>query len=279
MPLTRFSRIPHGFYEREMRSYFTQFGEILRLRLSRNKKTGRSKHYAFIEFASSEVARIVAETMDNYLMFGHILKCKTVPREQIHENLWKGANKRFKKIPRNRIEGRKLEAAASKESWDKRVKTEEKKRKGKAQKLKAIGYEFDTPTLKTTKDIEERDGAKLITEGSEIELTQQDINTREGEVLNPIAVSEDATSKEVKKAAKTSKKKKAKGLEELAQSIVVAGEEAVASKKEKKEKKAKASKTEDLDDAASTIRVDGGQSGDTGKTKKSKKPKRALKKE
>ncbi|KAF5015773.1 hypothetical protein F66182_12771, partial [Fusarium sp. NRRL 66182] len=68
-------RIPHGFYEHQMRAYFSQFGEISRLRLSRNRVTGRSKHYAFIEFASSVVAKIVAETMNNYLMYGHILKC------------------------------------------------------------------------------------------------------------------------------------------------------------------------------------------------------------
>lgn len=33
-------RIPHGFYEDEMRSYFSQFGDVTRLRLSRNKKVG-----------------------------------------------------------------------------------------------------------------------------------------------------------------------------------------------------------------------------------------------
>ena len=31
-------RIPHGFYEEEMESYFSQFGQVCRLRLSRNKK-------------------------------------------------------------------------------------------------------------------------------------------------------------------------------------------------------------------------------------------------
>jgi len=32
------SRIPHGFYEDQLRAYFSQFGDITRLRLSRNKK-------------------------------------------------------------------------------------------------------------------------------------------------------------------------------------------------------------------------------------------------
>jgi nucleolar protein 15 len=60
-----------------MRAYFGQFGNVTRLRLSRNKKTGKSKHYAFVEFADAEVAKIVAETMHNYLLFGHLLQCSS----------------------------------------------------------------------------------------------------------------------------------------------------------------------------------------------------------
>ncbi len=31
-------RIPHGFYEKEMKGFFSQFGEVKRIRVSRNKK-------------------------------------------------------------------------------------------------------------------------------------------------------------------------------------------------------------------------------------------------
>jgi len=40
------------------------------------EQTARSKGYAFVEFASDEVAKIVAETMHNYMMFGRLLKCE-----------------------------------------------------------------------------------------------------------------------------------------------------------------------------------------------------------
>ena len=35
---------------------------------------GRMKHYAFIEFADAEVASVVAQSMNNYLLVDHILK-------------------------------------------------------------------------------------------------------------------------------------------------------------------------------------------------------------
>ena len=66
-------------------------------------QTGRSKHYAFIEFDSARVAEIVAETMDNYLLMGHILKCRIVPKSEVHPELWIGADRRFKKVPMARV--------------------------------------------------------------------------------------------------------------------------------------------------------------------------------
>jgi len=146
-------RVPHGFYEHEMREYFKQFGTILKLRLSRNRKTGASKHFAFVQFESATVADIVAKTMDNYLLFGHILKVKVIPDEQVPADVFKGANKRFKKVPWNQIEGRKLKQGATEEVWGKRIEAEEKKRLEKAEKLQKIGYEFDAPKIKSAKGL------------------------------------------------------------------------------------------------------------------------------
>lgn len=141
-------RIPHGFYEHEMKQYFSQFGPISRLRLSRNKKTGASKHFAFIEFADEATAEIVAKTMDGYLLFGHILRCKTVDTSKIHEGLWKGANRRFKKVPWNKMAGKQLERPLPESKWEAKISKEEKRRASRAEKLKEMGYEFDTPALK-----------------------------------------------------------------------------------------------------------------------------------
>ncbi|XP_054722281.1 MKI67 FHA domain-interacting nucleolar phosphoprotein-like [Uloborus diversus] len=84
------AHIPHGFYEKEMRKYFSQFGKVLRLRVARSRKTGGAKGFAYIEFECSEVAKIVAETMNNYLFFEKLLKCEYVPPEKLHPNAFKG---------------------------------------------------------------------------------------------------------------------------------------------------------------------------------------------
>jgi nucleolar protein 15 len=146
-------RIPHGFHEHEMRSYFSQFGEVNHVRLSRSKKNGRSKHYAFLEFKSPEVAKIAATTMNNYLLFGHILKCSVVPNEQVHPDLWKGADKRFKTVPWAKIEGRKLALPKGRSEWQKKIELEEKRRSNKANKLKELGYEFEAPSLTDVKTV------------------------------------------------------------------------------------------------------------------------------
>ncbi|WVQ97030.1 hypothetical protein IAU59_004140 [Kwoniella sp. CBS 9459] len=139
------SRIPHGFYEEQMKEYFSQFGDVSRLRLARNRKTGASKHYAYIEFSSQSVAEIVADTMNNYLLMGHILKCQALSEDEIHPQLWVGANKKFRPVPRARVEKQKHEKERTDEQKakaDKNVKKKESQRKKKIEKA-GIDYQFE----------------------------------------------------------------------------------------------------------------------------------------
>lgn len=48
------------------------------------RQTGKPKHYAFVEFENEEVARIVAETMNGYFLYGKTLVVKVVPAEKLH---------------------------------------------------------------------------------------------------------------------------------------------------------------------------------------------------
>jgi nucleolar protein 15 len=138
-------RIPHGFYEDEMRKFFSQFGEITRLRISRNKKTGKSKHYGFIEFRHLEVAKVVAETMDGHLMFNHILRVKLMDEEKIHPKLFVGANKKFRVLPRKRLHAKRHNRKREPEEQKKLEKKLIKKDSSRKKKLAALGITYDYP--------------------------------------------------------------------------------------------------------------------------------------
>ena len=84
-----FSHLPHGFYEKELRGFLSQFGTITNLRVGRSSRTGRCKGYAFVEFLYMDVAKIVAETMNNYLMFEKLVKCQLVPAEKVSRAMFR----------------------------------------------------------------------------------------------------------------------------------------------------------------------------------------------
>jgi nucleolar protein 15 len=142
-------RLPRNFSEEPLRKFLSQFGTITRLRLSRNKYTGASKHYAFVQFEDKEVASIVAETMNKYLLSGHVLRCKLLDKKDVHENLWKGAvegtNKPvpFKVLPRATMHAEQVNRKRSAEEDiihdDRLLRSEDAKRR----KIAQAGIEYD----------------------------------------------------------------------------------------------------------------------------------------
>lgn len=222
-----------------MKAYFTQFGEVTRLRLARNKKTGASKHYAFVEFESQEVAGIVARTMDNYLMFGHIMKIRLMSQEQVHKDLWKGAGKRFKVIPRAKLAARDLAQPKGRDYWKKRIQSEEKVRAEKMEKLKELGYEFEMPAVRKVEDVAMKGTDEALAVAEEVQAVASAAADEEMVVDEPVkaiesadAVVVDAVEKEVMSVI-AKKKGKGKGSEIIGDAVRV-------TKKTKKEKKVKA---------------------------------------
>lgn len=141
-------RIPHGFYEDQMRGFFQQFGTVTRLRISRNKRTGKSKHYAFVEFADAEVAAIVANTMNGYRLFDHVLSSHVLPVSDIHDRMFVGANKTFKPLPWRQIARNAHNAERTYEQTIARNKRLIKKDEQKRQALAALGIDYDFPGYK-----------------------------------------------------------------------------------------------------------------------------------
>uniref|UniRef100_A0A1A8JNC3 Mki67 (FHA domain) interacting nucleolar phosphoprotein n=1 Tax=Nothobranchius kuhntae TaxID=321403 RepID=A0A1A8JNC3_NOTKU len=135
--------LPLGLFEPQLKSYFEQFGRVLRLRLSRSKKTGGSKGYAFLEFECDEVAKIVVETMNNYLMGEKLIKCHLIPPEKVHEKLFVGSQKTFKKPSNPAVKryNRKRSAEQVAKMTERLLRKESKLRK----KLEAQGIDYDFP--------------------------------------------------------------------------------------------------------------------------------------
>ncbi|XP_062520276.1 MKI67 FHA domain-interacting nucleolar phosphoprotein-like [Corticium candelabrum] len=137
--------IPHGFYEEQMKKFFSQFGHVTRVRLARSKKTANSKGYAFLEFEFDEVAQIAAETMNNYLMFGKLLKCNYIPPGKVHPYLFKGAGRALKRLPRRKIFVQQYNRPRTVEEHSKLVRKLVKKEDKKRDKMKEVGIEYEFP--------------------------------------------------------------------------------------------------------------------------------------
>ena len=65
-----------------MKSYFSQYGEVLGVKLARSRKTARSKGYGFVQFKYAEVANIVSEAMNGYLLLGKVITAQTLQPNQ-----------------------------------------------------------------------------------------------------------------------------------------------------------------------------------------------------
>jgi hypothetical protein len=82
------SHLPYGFFEKQLKKFFKQFGDVRKVNLIRSSKTGNPKGYAYIQFKDPIVAKIVCDTMDGYVMFSRVLKCQIVPPENYSEKFW-----------------------------------------------------------------------------------------------------------------------------------------------------------------------------------------------
>ena len=138
--------LPKGLGEDELKKYFTQFGKVAKIRLSRSKKTARSKGYAFIQFDDHETAQVAAETMDNYMIFGRSLKAQVVTPEMAHKDMFKNGNRKWKFIPTQQLwREKKNNLEMTDEQRKARVEGLLKKENEKRDRLKELGIEYEYP--------------------------------------------------------------------------------------------------------------------------------------
>eukprot|EP00033_Pygsuia_biforma_P001227 GCRY01001392.1.p1 GENE.GCRY01001392.1~~GCRY01001392.1.p1 ORF type:complete len:297 (+),score=67.81 GCRY01001392.1:80-970(+) len=139
------NRLPHGFTEKAVRDFFGQFGTISGSFLPRNKKTGKSKHFGFLQFKDREVAEIVCETMNNYLMFGRLLEVKIIPEEDVHPDTFNPHRKPFRKVPFKKMAKNVFNRPKTSEEVERSKNRLLKKEQLKKMKLKDLGIDYDFP--------------------------------------------------------------------------------------------------------------------------------------
>ena len=131
--------LPRHFQEHELLVLLKQFGNVLHVRLSRSKKTGGSRGYAFCQFAESSVAAIVAGTLSGYLLDGKRLVCHVVAADKIHKHMlynFGNSNQRNNKVLRKERSLEKVQAIS------KRLVERQAQRKKKLADM-GIDYEFE----------------------------------------------------------------------------------------------------------------------------------------
>jgi len=139
------SHVPHGFYEKQMKDFFEQFGTVTNLRIGRSAKSGKSKGYAFIEFKYLEVAKIVAETMNNYLMFNKILKCEIIPKEKTGPRIFRDKINPRKPPPavlKRRAAKKALNSVKGEETMKNACERRDKKLSKIQKKLEEVGVNY-----------------------------------------------------------------------------------------------------------------------------------------
>lgn len=222
--------LPREFREHELFTFLKQFGRVRNCRVSRSKKTGGSKGYAFVEMQSPAVAAIVADTLSGYILMGQRrLVCHIVPEDKIHSQLFKYV--RPKRVDRKSMQTKALEKM---HTITERLVAREMKKREKLEKL-GIDYEFGGYAAKAGLDKKEKPAAK---ESAKTTDTVKSTKKKRKESVDSMA-SEASKSSQTKRnesvdsvASETSKSTKKHRKESIDS---VASESSKTSKKKRKE--------------------------------------------
>lgn len=151
--------LPKGFNEKELKDFFGQFGNITKIRVSRSKKTARSRGYAYLEVKGDtpgegkKIAEIAAKAMNKYMIFDRALDVKVV--EETHRDLFKHGNREWKFVPTQAMFRSKKNSEAEEKTPEQRKARIEgllQKEKEKRDRLKELEIDYTFPGFKEIVD-------------------------------------------------------------------------------------------------------------------------------
>ena len=170
------------------------------MRLSRVKKTGRPKSYAFLEFASPAVAAIAADAMDGYLLFSQRLSVKVLSPESVHPALFKGADRVFTKVPWRKLEAGRVNKKLSADEAAKRAGRGARADEKRAERIEKAGIDYQYERLLES----------ILEDGEEPGKKKEAPAGKKSKAATSAVVEEEQPAKKKAKTAATKKKPAAK---------------------------------------------------------------------
>jgi len=89
----RIDNLPFGFVTSNMKHYFSQYGKLLDARIPINPRNGKSKSTGYVLFDDGHVAKIAADTNNNYMVCGSLLKCTIVDNSEVKMKVFDPSDK------------------------------------------------------------------------------------------------------------------------------------------------------------------------------------------
>lgn len=266
--------LPVELEERDVRTFLTQFGDVVHSRISRSISTGHSRGYGFFQFADPEVAKIVAETLQGYFLGKKRLVCHLIDKPDdglfFDTDRLVAQRKNDLQAERKRRRENLGNASKMKEITTRLVQREKKKRK----KLQDLGIDYDFPgyegSLKAQTDKESSEESEVITPKSD---------KKKKEKKRSDSVSTMGSANSSSSATKKSKRKDSIGSvgssgskSKRKDSIGSAGSNASSSSKKKKSRR----QSDASDNKAGKVEETASTPTSSSKKKKSKKSRKSL---
>eukprot|EP00878_Enallax_costatus_P023022 GHUV01024469.1.p2 GENE.GHUV01024469.1~~GHUV01024469.1.p2 ORF type:complete len:101 (+),score=22.38 GHUV01024469.1:683-985(+) len=86
--------------------------------------------------------------MDGYFMFKQKISCRVLRQSEVHPQLFKGANRKFKKVPWEKIEAERVNKDRTPEEQAKRVARVLKKDRKRSDNIASSGIDYQYEPLR-----------------------------------------------------------------------------------------------------------------------------------
>ena len=142
--------LPFGFFEDELRGFFSQYGKVRNVKVARSSRSTRCKGYGWVQFAEPHVAAIAAKAMDGYMLFRKKLVVKVLPADQVGKKLFRNSKRKMLPSRRPAIHKAQQNAAVTDERLKKLEQVQQRKERKRNKKFAELGIDYSFGAVEET---------------------------------------------------------------------------------------------------------------------------------